>query len=267
MTGTPDLARVSPAFILVEPQLGENIGMAARAMANFGLSELRLVRPRDGWPNEAARANASGADWVVDEARVFDSLEEAIGDLRLVLATTARDRGMSKPVLGPREGAERLHRSAAEGLPAGVMFGRERNGLLSDEIAVADAILTFPVSPRFPSLNLAQAVMLVAYEWRLAERPALPFQASTRSPPADHAEIQHFFDHLEGALDRSEFFRPPEKRPSMVRNLRNILLRIERLSRQDVKTLRGVVAALESRTGRPRLSRNSPPENAPEVVD
>jgi tRNA/rRNA methyltransferase len=256
----------APAIILVEPQLGENIGMAARAMANFGLSELRLVNPRDGWPNEAARANASGADWVIEGAQVFPSLREAIGDLALVLATTARDRGMSKPVTGPKEAAMRLRTAEAQDRAAGVMFGRERNGLLSDEIAVADAIVTFPVSPAFPSINLAQAVMLVAYEWRSATPTSgeLPFTASTRSPLASHAEIQHLFDHLEGALDRAEFFRPPEKRPSMVRNLRNILLRIERLSRQDVRTLRGVVAALEDRTGRTRSSRRS---RAIEIVE
>lgn len=248
----------TPSIILVEPQLGENIGMAARAMANFGLSDLRLVNPRDGWPNDAARANAAGATHVVDGARVFETLAEAVSDRHLVLATTARNRGMSKPVLGPKEGAARLHVAAAEGLGTAVLFGRERTGLVSDEVSIADAIVTFPVSSAFPSLNLAQAVMLVGYEWTSHDAgPELRFTASMRSPPADHDEIARLFDHLEGALDRAEFFRPPEKRPSMVRNIRNILLRIERLSLQDVRTLRGVIAALEGHKARPK-SNSSP---------
>ena len=256
-----------PAIILVEPQLGENIGMTARAMANFGLRELRLVNPRDGWPNEAARANASGAIEVVEGARVFGSVAEAIADRQLVLATTARDRGMSKPVIGPKAAAARLHGAAAEGSATAVMFGPERTGLSSDDISLADALLTFPVAPEHPSLNLAQAVLLVAYEWRLGEAPATRFSASTRSPAATHEEIQHFFGHIEGALDRAEFFRPPEKRASMVRNLRNILLRIERLSRQDVRTLRGVITALEIRPAKPRRPSNTAAPKLSEPAD
>ncbi|MCG8446243.1 MAG: RNA methyltransferase, partial [Hyphomicrobiales bacterium] len=154
-----------PAIILVEPQLGENIGMTARAMANFGLSRLRLVAPRDGWPSEAASKAASGADWVIEGVKVHDTLEAAIADLGLVYATTARDRDMTKPVVGPKTSVDAILTRQMSGEDAGVLFGRERWGLTNEEIALADEILTYPVNPAFASLNIAQAVLLFGYEW------------------------------------------------------------------------------------------------------
>lgn len=239
-----------PAVILVEPQLGENIGTVARAMANFGLKDLRLVRPRDGWPNEKAVAASSGATMVLDNVRLFDNLDEAIGDLSLLFATTARQHGQAKPVIGPREAAERIAPLAKSGARTGILFGRERNGLQSDEVALADAIITFPVNPAFSSFNLAQAVLLIAYEWfSLATSAALPYQAPEAGAPPAKAQMTAFFATLESELDRVAFFRPPEKRESMVINLRNIILRMTP-SRQDIQTLHGAINALvEGRKG------------------
>ncbi len=239
-----------PTVILVEPQMGENIGTVARAMANFGLDDLRLVRPRDGWPNERAIAAASGATRVLDQARLFETLDEAMADLALVFATTARQHGQLKPVVGPRAAAERIAPLAKSGKRCGVMFGRERNGLESHEVALADAIITFPVNPAFTSFNLAQAVLLVAYEWfTLATDAALPYAAPDHGDPANKAQITAFFTTLERELDRVEFFRPPEKRETMVINLRNIILRMNP-SHQDIQTLHGAISAIaEGRKG------------------
>jgi tRNA/rRNA methyltransferase len=253
---TDAMSLPGPAVILVAPQLGENIGTAARAMANFGLSDLRLVNPREGWPNRKAHAAASGADGVIEKIRTFSSVGESVADLGFVYATTARAREVAKPVVGPREAAARLHRLAAAGTPAGIMFGPERAGLTNEDLSYADEILTFPVDPHFPSLNLAQAVLLVAYEWRLAgfaeERQALPL-ADMRPVPAPRVELIRLFEHLESALDQAGFFRPPEKRRHMVEALRSMLHRAG-LSEQEVRTLRGVVAALEDRPTRPRAA-------------
>ncbi|MFO1185881.1 MAG: RNA methyltransferase [Bauldia sp.] len=242
-----------PTIVLVEPQLGENIGAAARAMANFGLTDLRIVNPRDGWPSESARRAASRADHVLDAVRVFDSLTAAVADLRVVLATTARPRTVDRPVLGPVAAMARLRASARQGLSAGILFGRERTGLTNEEMALAEAVLTLPVDPTFASLNVAQAVLVTAYEWRRGEGDdetrMLPFGQDSR-PPADKAELLKLFEHLESALDTAGFFRPAEKRPGMVLALRAMLSRAG-LSGQEVKTLRGVVAALEGRPTRP----------------
>jgi tRNA/rRNA methyltransferase len=233
-----------PAIILVEPQLGENIGAVARAMLNCGLTDLRLVRPRDGWPSDPARRAAAGADSVIDGARLFDTPEAAIADLHLVLATTARSRDMVKPVLSPDAAALRLHEAAAAAQAAGVMFGPERSGLTNDHVALADAALTFPLNPGFTSLNLAQAVLLLGWEWRRRTVEAPPDEAIPAiSPPATHGDVTHLFAHLETELDTGGFFFPPENRPHMVRNLRNLLVRA-RLTEQDVKTLHGVIACL-----------------------
>ena len=242
-----------PCIILCEPQLGENIGTAARAMANFGLRELRLVNPRDGWPSEKARAAASRADHVIEAVQVFDSVEAAVADLGFVFATTARSREIAKPVRGPDEAAVTATRLGAGGTRTGYLFGRERWGLNNDEVALADEIVTLPVDPDFASLNIAQAVLVCAYEWRLkANDGALPFRLDEeQNPPASKDDLLRLFEHLEGALDTVNFFRPVEKRPSMVRNLRNILQKAS-LTDQEVKTLRGVVAALEGRSTRPR---------------
>ncbi|HZP21022.1 MAG TPA: RNA methyltransferase [Bauldia sp.] len=247
-----------PAIILCEPQLGENVGTAARAMANFGLRDLRLVNPREGWPNDRARAAASGADHVIDAVRVYPSLKEAIADLRFVYATTRREREIGKPVAGPREAAAQMRASAAAGRPSGVIFGRERTGLTNDDISYADEILTLPVDPDFGSLNVAQAVLIVAYEWRIAgiadEAAALPFR-SPGDGPAPRAELIRLFEQIEGALEAVNFFRPPEKRPHVVESIRSMLQKAA-LTEQEVRTLRGVVAALERRPTRPRKLRD-----------
>lgn len=257
--GGADVVRgvVPPAIVLVETQMGENIGAAARAMANFGLRDLRLVKPRDGWPNERARAAASRGDAIIDEVRLFDTLAEAIADLELVFATTARSHDIAKEVESPAVAAQSLMASAREGVKTGVVFGREKWGLTSDEVGACDRIVTIPVDPIFASLNIAQAVIIVAYEWRrvvLGDAAWTPFLEKERSPLATKHDVFAFFDHLEGALDKVEFFRPEHKRQTMVRNLRQIFQKA-RLSEQEVRTLRGVVAALEGRPTRLDIAR------------
>ncbi len=250
---SPPFAEAQPAVILVEPQLGENIGTAARAMANFGLLDLRLVNPREGWPNDKAVAAASRAP-TIDHVRVFATAAEAIADLRFVYATTARQREVPKPVAGPREAAARLRRLAAAGTGVGILFGRERTGLTNEEVSLADELLTLPVDPGFSSLNVAQAVLIVAYEWRLGglhEGDTGLLFAGPADEPAPKAELIHLFEHLEAALEGVNFFRPAEKKPHQVGSLRTILQRA-RLSDQEVRTLRGVIAALERRPTRPR---------------
>ncbi|WP_343039139.1 RNA methyltransferase [Propylenella binzhouense] len=239
-----------PAIILVEAQLGENIGAAARAMANFGLADLRLVAPRDGWPNEKARAAASRADHVIDAAKLFATTEEAVADLAYVYATTARNRGLPKPVVGPRAAAAALRGRSSAGQATGILFGRERWGLTNEEIALADAIVTFPVDPAFASLNIAQAVLLMSYEWMsagldgriTARAPVAAFDAT----PAPKAQLIGLMEHLEAALDEAGYFRTADKRPTMVANLRAILQRAG-FTEPEIKVLRGVVAALERR--------------------
>ena len=249
-----------PVAILVEPQMGENIGMVARAMANFGWRRLRLVRPRDGWPNARAVSTASLGVHVVEAADVFDSLEEAVGDLSLVFATSARRHDLAKAIIGPQAAAAR---SIGEPLAAstqepsvgrvGYVFGREAWGLTNDEVALCDEILTLPVDPDYASLNIAQAVVICAYEWRKAalagggavqESEQLPIDAAARAPVADKQAMIGLFAHLEGLLDASGFFRPPEKRDGMIRNRRTLLQRA-RLNEQEVRTLRGVFSSLD----------------------
>jgi tRNA/rRNA methyltransferase len=246
---------ITPAIVLVHPQLGENIGFAARAMANFGLQDLRLVAPRDGWPNDKARAAAAVAEPVVEGATVYDSVEAAIGDLNYVLATTARPREMVKRVLSPETAASVLRERAQAGERIGVMFGPERSGLDNDALALADAILTAPVSPDFASLSLPQAVLLFAYEWLKSQKPealgrvttfdgpATEGLAAPETQPATRAELFGLFEHLETALDRAGFLKPAEKRPSMVRSIRNMFHRMGATD-QDVRTWRGIVSAL-----------------------
>ncbi len=234
------LAGLRPAIILVNPQLGENIGAAARAMLNFGLDELRLVNPRDGWPNTAATATAAGADRVLQQAEVFDSLEAALADRRFVLATTARTRGMALHVVAPPEAASLLRQAAARGDTGAVVFGRESTGLDNDSLALADAAVSFPANPGFSSLNLAMAVLLIAWEWQRADPP---ITVNPSACTATKADLLGFFEHLEGELDKCGFFRTDEMRPGMVRNLRTLFQRA-RLSEQEVRTLRGVVSGL-----------------------
>jgi tRNA/rRNA methyltransferase len=243
-------AHGGPVVVLVEPQLGENIGTAARAMANFGLTRLRLVRPRDAWPNVHARRAASGADMVLDDAALFDTLAAALADCSFVLATTARAHDQAKPVIGPAEAAAQMAPRLAGGETVAVVFGRERWGLENDEVGLADHIVTFPINPAFASVNLAQAVLIVAYEWfKHAGGGALPFAMPQRSAAAGKEQLFAFFATLERELEKVEFFRPPEKRDTMTINLRNIFARMEP-SQQDVQTLHGVVMALvEGRKG------------------
>ncbi|MCG6122133.1 MAG: RNA methyltransferase [Microvirga sp.] len=243
------LAGPGPVVVLVAPQLGENIGMAARAMANFGLREMRLVAPRDGWPNEKASAASSGALAIVEEAKVYPTLAEALADVTLAFATTARERGQMKRVASPAQAMRETASEIAAGGRAALLFGRERSGLDNDEIAVCDAIMTFPVNPAFASLNIAQAVLLTGYEWfRTSQGEALPFSGEIRSPLAPRAMTLSFFEFLETALDDVDFF-VPNKRAIMVRNLRDIFLRRE-LTEQDVRTLRGVMRAIGERRWR-----------------
>ncbi|MBB5049429.1 tRNA/rRNA methyltransferase [Rhodopseudomonas rhenobacensis] len=239
-----------PVVILVEPQLGENIGMCARAMGNFGLTRLRLVKPRDGWPNVHARRAASGADYILDAVQLFDSVEAAVAGCSLLFATTARAHDQAKPVRAPEDAAREIVAEAASGGEVGIMFGRERYGLENDEVALANRIVTFPVNPGFASLNLAQAVLLMGYEWfKLATAGALPFAMPERSERASQHQMQAFFDNLVAELDKVEFLRPAEKRDTMLVNLRNIFTRMEP-TKQDMHTLHGVVMAIaEGRKG------------------
>jgi tRNA/rRNA methyltransferase len=244
------IERPGPVVILVEPQLGENIGATARAMANFGLGQLRLVRPRQAWPNDKARIMAAGADRILDGAVLYDTLEAAIADCDFVLAATARAHDQAKPVVGAADAAALAVPRIAAGETVAVLFGRERNGLENDEVALADRIVTLPVNPAFASLNLAQAVVIVAYEWfKLASGGKLPFAMPDKSASAPKQQLLAFFAALERELEKVEFFRPPDKRETMQINLRNIITRMQP-TQQDIQTLHGVITAIaEGRKG------------------
>lgn len=236
----------APAVILVRPQLGENIGMAARSMLNCSLTDLRLVAPRHGWPNGKAVKPSAGAEVVLDAARVFETTAEAVADLGLVYAVTARPRDMVKEVLTPRRAAAEMRAFGVGGGRSGVVFGPEAKGLDNDDVALCDGILSVPLNPAFCSLNLAQAVLLVGYEWFLAGGPGAPavrLPIPKDSRPATKEELIAMFEHLEAELDACGFLRLREKRPIMVRNLRNLFQRA-RLTEQEVRTLRGVIAGL-----------------------
>jgi tRNA/rRNA methyltransferase len=234
----------APVVVLVEPQLGENIGACARAMANFGLSQLRLVKPVQGWPNERAHVMAAGADRVLEGATLHDSLAEAIADCTFVVAATARHHDQAKPVIAADQAAAEMAPRVASGETVALVFGRERNGLENHEVGQADRILTLPVNPAFASLNLAQAVVICGYEWfKRSGEGAMPFETEERSPPVSKQQLEAFFSGLEGELEKVEFFRPPEKRGVMQVNLRNIFQRIAP-TKQDIRTLHGVVTAL-----------------------
>jgi len=245
--GRPSLTG-GPSVVLVEPQLGENIGMVARAMLNCGLTRLHLVRPRDGWPNPAAEAAAAGATAVLAETVVHATTREAVAGCQRVYATTARPRGMVKPVLTPRAAARDMRAAEAEGAAVALLFGPERSGLTNDELVLADRVVAVPLNPAFASLNLAQAVLIIGYEWFLvAHGGAEDGPARGGAPgvglPAERAELLNFLERLERALDAGDFFHPPEKRAGMVRNLRNIFLRGD-LTDAELRTLHGVVSAL-----------------------
>ncbi|MCB9979689.1 MAG: RNA methyltransferase [Rhodospirillales bacterium] len=233
-----------PVFILMAPQMGENIGAAARAMANFGLRELRLVAPRDGWPNERATATASGAFDTMVSVQVFETLADALGDIRFLLATTARRRDMVKTVYTPQTAVQELGTRAAEGWKTAILFGRERNGLENEEVARAQGIITVPVHPDFSSINLAQSVVLMAYEWfKYGDDTETRRLNRGESPPATQEEVQRFLTRLEAHLEQGGFFRAEGLRPHIVRNISNIFTRNE-LTEQEVQTLQGVLTAL-----------------------
>jgi tRNA/rRNA methyltransferase len=241
-----------PAFILVAPQLGENIGAAARVMANFALSDLRLVAPRDGWPNPAAETMSAGALPDVVKVLVFERLEDAIADCGVVIATTARPRGMEKPVLAAREAIARIH--ATPGRTA-ILFGAERAGLPNEAVALSDAILSFPVTQSFASLNLAQAVALVSHAIAEAQASGPPAAFTDAiDAPATREELIGMMEHFEEELDRAGFFFPDEKRAPMVQNLRNAFTRAG-WTAQEVRTFRGAVKALALGRGKARVKR------------
>lgn len=234
----------TPAFILVNPQMGENIGGAARAMWNFGLDRMRLVKPRDGWPNQKAIAMASGAGRVLDQVQVTETTGESLADLNYVFATTARNRDLTKPVMTPERAMAHARELIASGQNVGVMFGPERAGLQNDDIVRANALISIPVNPAFASLNLAQSVLLTAYEWRRQSDAAIAEvveMAGTRF--AEGIEVQKLAEKLEARLDAIGFFWPEQKRVSMVENIWNMLSRLP-LTDADVRTLHGIFKAL-----------------------
>jgi tRNA/rRNA methyltransferase len=233
----------TPVIILVKPQLGENIGTAARAMYNGGLTSMRLVAPRSGWPDPSALKPSAGAYDIIMDAKVFDTTREAISDLHLVYATTARMRDMNKPTFTPKQAVESLHGAISPEIRVGILFGPERTGLENDDLSLVNGLIHIPLNPDFTSLNLAQAVLILAYEWfqnlgidgnRESLRP--------QPPLASKNELLEFFDQLESELDRTGFLRVPHKRPVMVRNIRNIFQRLP-LTSPEIRTLRGMIAS------------------------
>jgi tRNA/rRNA methyltransferase len=259
MAGTDSSRKIdfgpSPVVVLVNPQLGENIGMAARAMANFGLFDLRLVDPREDWDRERAANAASGAMETVDKLTVFNTLPEALQDRHYVYATTARPRDMTSHVITPEQAGIDMRARVARGEKVALLFGRERWGLNNDEVSLADVIVTAPVNPAYASLNIAQAVLLMGYEWfrheatslgqATAEHAALtgPGLQMTDTRLATKEELYGFYGHLEEELDTSGFFKTDKLKPSMMRNLRNLFARAT-LSEQEVRTLRGMISSL-----------------------
>ncbi|SMX35226.1 RNA methyltransferase [Actibacterium lipolyticum] len=230
-----------PAVILVRPQMGENIGGAARAMWNFGLDRMRIVDPRDGWPNQKAVAMASGAGRLLDEAGLFDDTAAAVADCDYVFATTARARGLTKPVMTPERAMEHTRALLGEGRKVGILFGPERSGLENDDVALANAIISVPVNPDFASLNLAQCVLLTAYEWRRQNVDVAPEVVEmAKTEFASHIEIQKLGDHYEERLDEAGFFFPEQKAEGMKQNLRNLWSRMP-LTRADVQIFHGAL--------------------------
>ena len=232
-------ASPQPVIVLVRPQLGENIGKSARAMLNFGLTELRLVEPRDGWPNPSAGPAASGADVVLEGAQVFDSVEDAIADCSTVYASTVRRRDLVMPVLSPEIMADAIASSPAR---SAILFGPERSGLETDEVALANAIVTVPINPEFASLNLAQAVILLAYEWSRKATLAMPPEKDLE-PVAPHGDLEGLIQQLESSLEEKGYFHPPSRTQATKNTLRTIFTKTAWSSR-EVKAVRGVIRAL-----------------------
>jgi tRNA/rRNA methyltransferase len=242
------VAKDAPAIILINPQLGENIGMAARAMLNNSLGGLRLVAPVHGWPNEHAIKPSAGAEVVLDAVRVFEDTKQAVADLSHVYATTARDRDMTKRVLTARAAADEMRGVIAAGGKPGLIFGRESWGLNNDDVALADTLVTIPMNPAFSSLNLAQAVLLIGYEWFQSgdETKGINEHIPKNTQLANKKELVGMFEHLEAELDDCGFLRPPEKRPTMVNNIRNMFQRAN-MTEQEVRTFRGIISGLVRR--------------------
>ncbi len=233
------MSGASPIIVLVRPQLGQNIGKAARAMLNFGLTELRLVAPRDGWPNPDAGPAASGADEVLEHAQLFATTADAIADCSLVFASTVRRRDLVLPVVEPASMAEAITTNAAR---SAILFGPERSGLETEDVALANSIVTVPINPEFGSLNLAQAVILLAYEWSKTQALAQP-PAKDREPPAPHAELEGLIGQLDAALRAADYFHPPERTQATRNTLRTILTKPGWSSR-EISALRGVIRGL-----------------------
>jgi len=256
----------TPIIVLVRPQMARNIGSAARAMANGGLFHLRLVAPRDGWPQPDAYPSASGADAILDAAQVFPTVPAAVADCHRVLATCPRRRHVIIPVLTARAAAAELRDIAARGLRAAVLFGPERAGLENEDLACADTLLRYPLNPEHMSLNLAQAVMILAYEWWMAAEATPPRKLMTNETRvATKGEIEAFLDRLVAELDASGFLDHPQKRPGMIRNLRHWFQRGE-VTEQELRTLHGVVTELSRgrmRRGRPEAADPTPPWRDP----
>lgn len=229
-----------PAFVLIRPQMGENIGAAARAMWNFGLDRMRITAPRDGWPNQKAVAMASGAGRLLDEAQLFDTTADAIADCTYVYATTARPRELTKPVFSPEAAMADAAARVGAGQKVAVLFGPERAGMENDDISRANAIITVPVNPDFPSLNLAQCVLLTGYEWRRATTQITPMSVSMEGEWAQQIDIEKLADHYEDRLDEAGFFFPEHKAANMKLNLRNLWSRMP-LTRADVQMLHGIM--------------------------
>jgi tRNA/rRNA methyltransferase len=245
---TTSLPGSPPAIVLVRPQLGENIGKAARAMLNFGLTDLRLVAPRDGWPNPSAGPAASGADLVLEQARVFGTVAEAVADCTHVYATTVRKRGLVVPVISPEEAGREIHGNDG---PSAILFGAERSGLETEEVALAGKIVTVPVNPDFRSLNLAQAVILIAYEWSKHVALAVPTKGEAEEPRASQAHLEGLIGQLYTALEDVHYFHPPDRTPATKNTLRTILTK-GGWSAREIQALRGVIRSLVEPGGRPR---------------
>lgn len=238
------MTKNTPTVILVAPQMGENIGAAARAVANFGLQDLRLVNPRDGWPSVSAQANAVGALDMINPVQVFDNTADALSNYHTVYATTARPRDMRKRVFTPAEAAKEIQAAQAKGQKSAILFGGERAGLTNEDIALAHHIISVPVNPEFASLNLAQCVLLVAYEIRKSSDSTPPQEMPIGdSAPTTHAELNEFINRLDGELENYHFFRNPDMKPTMMRNIRSMFMRND-LTEQEVKTLHGILSAL-----------------------
>ena len=245
-----------PSIILVAPQMGENIGAAARAMYNFGLEWMRLVNPRDGWPNQKAVTMASGAARVLDQVMLTQTTQQAVGDLNYVFATTARGRDLTKPVVTPERAMEQAREMIGAGQKVGILFGPERSGLHNEDIARANAIISVPVNPAFASLNLAQCVLLLAYEWRRQAGDIAPeVMALAGANPASIVEIQKLTEHMEQRLDVTGFFWPDHKAESMILNLRNMISRMP-MTEADVRIMHGIIRALSDKHPKTKYPKN-----------